>query len=401
MNDTDQIARQGVNLLAHQIVKMGLIFREDTISDYGIDGQIEIKNEAQATGRLIAVQIKAGSSWLRKNTEKGFWYNISARHYSLWTEHSLPVIIILCDIENEVCYWELISKENCVSTGDNWKILVCRSNIIAPTDLSKLQDMASPIVAASDYTICSESDNSTGNAKRISLEIIAHPTSRSITKPTLAAIAREALQLGQNSEYARDAISAKVHTGKQADVVWGYVYMREIDRTSAAWVCRFQWISSKLDTEFQPTRIKGENIGNGLIIDWNTENILAKHLDSRRETKASFLAKVDNLIALLPPVQAMLEQINQQGELTAATRHFSQDANEFEQSWDDSNSPPQECQRLDQAIAELLAIIGNAGLIWCPTQSRTLKNTLSLSRSYHKKLVKNNSEISFLRDDIK
>ncbi|WCQ56133.1 DUF4365 domain-containing protein [Escherichia coli] len=46
---------------------MGHIFRENTNRDFGVDGQIEIviesSGERNASGRLIAVQIKCGDSF--------------------------------------------------------------------------------------------------------------------------------------------------------------------------------------------------------------------------------------------------------------------------------------------------------------------------------------------------
>jgi hypothetical protein len=44
---------------------MGLIFRETSNSDTGVDGQLEeVDEQCHATGRIMAVQIKSGSSYL-------------------------------------------------------------------------------------------------------------------------------------------------------------------------------------------------------------------------------------------------------------------------------------------------------------------------------------------------
>jgi len=68
--DTNQIDRQGVSKCSYLFTQNNFIFREQTISDYGIDALIETKEESSPTGKLIAVQIKSGDSFLKKQTER-------------------------------------------------------------------------------------------------------------------------------------------------------------------------------------------------------------------------------------------------------------------------------------------------------------------------------------------
>ncbi len=399
MNDTDQTSREGINLAALFTTRAGLIFREQPTSDIGIDAQFETKDSS--TGRLIAAQVKAGDSYFKRKTDTGYWHSVSARHRELWLNHSLPVIVVLCDLTTEKCYWELVTEETCIAAGESWKIHVPKANLIDREHLTALTEIASPIVAASDYTICSEQDVSSGVAKRISLDIIAHTGSRGLNKPMLGAIVRDGLKVGQQSQYARNSISASTHADKSSGVVWGFVYLREVDRPAAAWVCRFQWISPDLDPSFRPLTFSGESAGEGLVIDWKLDSDLASILDMRRETKADFLTKVDSLVAMMPPIQEMLDKITEAGGLGESTKSFSESATAFEDSWDDRHAPPQECQRLHQAVGEILATIGNAGLIWNPSQDRTLNQTLGLSRSYQADLARLSDDIAFLRREVR
>ena len=48
----------------------GYIFREQPISDYGIDAQIELIDEETVTGKLVALQIKSGASWFVEHLVK-------------------------------------------------------------------------------------------------------------------------------------------------------------------------------------------------------------------------------------------------------------------------------------------------------------------------------------------
>jgi hypothetical protein len=72
---------------------------------------LEVADEEFVTGRLIAIQIKAGNSYLKEETSSGFVFRGKIKHYNYWTNHSLPVILVLCDLEKEVCYWEQISDD--------------------------------------------------------------------------------------------------------------------------------------------------------------------------------------------------------------------------------------------------------------------------------------------------
>ena len=405
MTDTDQISREGVNLASLAATRTGLIVREQPTSDYGIDAHFEVKEGAEATGRLIAVQIKAGQSWFERETDQGFWHYISDRHYNLWINHSLPVIIVLCDTGNDICYFEIVTVDKCVRAGECWKLLIPKGKTLGPEQLFNLVDIASPIAAASDFTICEEEDQSFASARHISIDILAHPANRSLNKPMLGAIVRAALEKGRNSTYFRDAISRGALRNRPVVVVWGYVYLREIDRRDALWVCAFQWISPDLDDSARPILFDGEPDGNGLVIDWNGKQNteLAGFFDNIRATKADFLRNVDRLLQGVPAVEAALKAVNSDEPSDREFTELQSLAKAFEESWDGSFTPPQECQRLDQAISELLATVGNAGLIWTAYQNkkRELISTQYQSKRYDKDLAQLKNKINFLREEVR
>ncbi|QIK41409.1 DUF4365 domain-containing protein [Pontivivens nitratireducens] len=326
MSDTDHVNRQGINLLESRVLECGHIFREQAISDFGIDAQIEIKQDDTPTGRLIAVQVKTGPSYLGEEKDSGFWYRPSDEHYNLWINHSLPVIIVLCDLESRTCYYQIVTIENCVTTGKNWKILVPKSQTITSETTDTLADMASPIAAASDFSIVREDDVSHGTARRISLYIVAHAGLKPMSKPHLGAIVRAALNHGRETTYARDDISAAAHYGRTADVVWGNIYLREADINSAGWICRFQWISPELDTRWRPFALSGEDHGNGLIIDWPQNTHIANLSDAARVGKAGYLAKADALLNKLPTMRDALDSLIKAGTPSAKCAEFSRDA---------------------------------------------------------------------------
>ena len=402
MSDNNQIDRQGVVEVNRQVLKADLFFREQFNSDIGIDAQIEIKGGEEA-GRLIAVQIKSGLSWFKKEgkNKTGFWYCLCDRHKKLWLEHSLPVIIILHDPKTETCYYELVTEENCISTGKGWKIFIPRNKTLTASSRKDLIEIASPIVALSDLTVELEKDQSYLDIKRISLDVTVHPSKKAITKPFLGSIIRTALKIGQDSTYTRNEISEKRFEGKPTDVVWGYIYLREIDRKRTLWTCMFQWISPKLERKWWPSVIEGESNGNGLIIDWNSKTEIARYLDKNRATKKNYLAQTDVLLNRLPEIQKILNDLVQYGEKSPFADKFARETETFEKNWDGRRSAPSECQQLDQVIQEILAIVGNSGIIWKERDKRDIMNVLWLIKKDIINLKKLSDKVRHYLEDIR
>ncbi|CAM3668832.1 DUF4365 domain-containing protein [Vibrio aerogenes] len=119
------ISRIGVQLTGLMFEKHGYIFREQPVSDCGIDAHIErIKEDSLASGELIALQIKSGKSWFRERNETGFVYRGNIAHLEYWLGHSLPVLIVLCDIQKGIVYWQSICQKTVEYTSKGWKITI-------------------------------------------------------------------------------------------------------------------------------------------------------------------------------------------------------------------------------------------------------------------------------------
>jgi hypothetical protein len=118
-------ASLGVTHTKLAIEKLGWLFREQPTEDYGIDAQVELVENGNVEGRLIALQIKSGNSWFSKPAPDGWWYYPDTAHVSYWTNNSLPVIVVLVDPDAERCYWQIIRSSTLLKTsGGNWKVLV-------------------------------------------------------------------------------------------------------------------------------------------------------------------------------------------------------------------------------------------------------------------------------------
>ena len=104
----DQIATQVLDtqaleqiLIGHMMATCGeanQIFRELSKFDYGIDGEVEFKdNDGRASGRKIYVQLKSGNSYLR--TRKGDGSEIfdvkDDRHLEYWVNQPVDVYLVI------------------------------------------------------------------------------------------------------------------------------------------------------------------------------------------------------------------------------------------------------------------------------------------------------------------
>ena len=118
--------RVGVNNVEALVLHHDHIFRDQPVSDFGIDAHMEIKDSSgDPTGRLIAFQIKTGKSYLTTKTDTGFVFYGEDRHLNYWRGHSLPVFLILCDPCSKAAHWQLIDNDtNVENTKSGWKVEV-------------------------------------------------------------------------------------------------------------------------------------------------------------------------------------------------------------------------------------------------------------------------------------
>ncbi len=74
------------------------IFRQVTMFDHGIDGEVEFKdNDGKASGKKIYVQLKSGNSYLR--TRKGDGREVfditNDRHLDYWVSQPVDVYLVI------------------------------------------------------------------------------------------------------------------------------------------------------------------------------------------------------------------------------------------------------------------------------------------------------------------
>ncbi|MBK9631967.1 MAG: DUF4365 domain-containing protein [Saprospiraceae bacterium] len=112
--------------------------REQPIVDMGIDAHIELVEEGNPLGKLIALQIKTGESYFYEK-EKSFTFYLDETHYNYWVNHSLPVILIGHIPERNITLWQYVDRNNVEKTTKGWKIEIPKENDLTDISRSKYQ----------------------------------------------------------------------------------------------------------------------------------------------------------------------------------------------------------------------------------------------------------------------
>lgn len=140
---TDQTERVGVEAVRLIFAQLGWFVREPARPDHGVDLFVEGSDGGRPSGRLLAVQVKSGRSYLGGG-DADISLRTDQKHVNYWIGHSLPVVVVLYDPDAECAYWQAVTQKTAESTGKGWKVTVPRSQILDKESLSALAGLAAP-----------------------------------------------------------------------------------------------------------------------------------------------------------------------------------------------------------------------------------------------------------------
>ena len=142
----------GINLVSTKVNNdFKWIFRPNhNDTDFGIDAYIDIVTDDNSiTGQSIALQIKTGKSFFKSKSKNGFTFYGEMKHLNYYMNSQLPILIIICDIEERKCYWGHFDGNRIERTSSGWKINIPASNLLERSNKEKiLKLLPNPI----DYT---------------------------------------------------------------------------------------------------------------------------------------------------------------------------------------------------------------------------------------------------------
>ncbi|MBR5324843.1 MAG: DUF4365 domain-containing protein [Muribaculaceae bacterium] len=135
------IEREGVAAVQQCLTRMGWIFRENSHTDYGIDGDVEQVMDDKPTNLHIALQIKSGPSYLKENKDGNITFYIDEWHYKYWLQSDRPVLILFYDNVNDRVIWEQVKLRNIQTTNSQYKIVINPTKILNKDCLLELNDI--------------------------------------------------------------------------------------------------------------------------------------------------------------------------------------------------------------------------------------------------------------------
>jgi hypothetical protein len=107
--DNESKERVLVGEVISTVALAGQISREFSVSDHGIDMEIEFKDDTgRATGRKLYLQLKSGDSYLREWVDGTEVFTIrKERHARYWMAQSFPVLLVVRNSDGEVRWMEV------------------------------------------------------------------------------------------------------------------------------------------------------------------------------------------------------------------------------------------------------------------------------------------------------
>ncbi|ABW27178.1 TIR domain-containing protein [Acaryochloris marina] len=108
--DNESKERALVGDVISTVALAGQISREFSVSDHGLDMEIEFKNdEGEATGQRLYLQLKSGDSYLSERKRDGVEiFKISKqRHVEYWINQKYPVMLVIRNSEGEIRWMEI------------------------------------------------------------------------------------------------------------------------------------------------------------------------------------------------------------------------------------------------------------------------------------------------------
>ena len=397
MSLQDEITeRIGVHRFAPTILRdFNWLEREQPISDYGIDFQIEIVDDDFPTGMLYAVQIKSGKSYFNESTDKVIVFRGKKKHLSYWSDYCLPVILVLYNPEEDNLYWSFVNNKNTIETDKAWKIEIPKTNILSRD--SKLE-IESYYINTNDFTLLKTEDTSHALSRRISVKLLHK---KDMSNYTIRNTIPHFIEKLKSSDYFRNEIISKNHKNQLADSIWVYTYETLEQFHHGLPHCIAVWNDPKSES---PTRLSNydECIGNDIQIKWGNDIILNSFIENNEMSKGKYLNIIDRFVNEANKEVQRIEELylkygkanieKMKTEIIKNEESFNQLLPE-----DYHNSfPPNECSDLNQEIQNISASIGNIYTV-IKDKSRNNNNIIQCINMYLKTCKENLEAIKYER----
>jgi hypothetical protein len=145
--------RRAVHETALMFNDFGWVFREQSISDFGIDAFVETTIEGRPNGNFMALQIKGGESNFHRN-KNGLTFYLDSAHKDYWLEvgKTFLVLLILQSTKDGEIYWEVIDTDTIIKAVKNWKIIVPLQNVLSKKSKKEIEKLIKAHTESTSYS---------------------------------------------------------------------------------------------------------------------------------------------------------------------------------------------------------------------------------------------------------
>lgn len=401
-NDTQGIA--GINAVEKVINNdFGWIFRNQPILDVGLDAIIETISDGKTDNGQFAVQIKSGNSWFKKEkiTKTGITFRSDLEHLEYWLNYSLPVFIFINN-PNGLIYWQIVNEKNVVRLGKNWKIELPFTNTLSLDNKKIIHSLCHFKGSSKDYSELGISDLSHALSKGYALDILLN---NKLSNGEIINLLIFLTKTQKRREYYRSDIVKKRWENTPATVVYIYVYMSYEEHKQNNWICRSQWISEDLNSEFAPSKIKGTEIDKNLILEWSKNNNILSELYSNPIEKEKYLPESKKILELsdfcLKKATELFTKYKQniisEAIFAKELKHLNESIGRLDELSLKIDNPVLECYDFHQNFLSYIASIDNIRIVFITQQKgkNTVENRDWLIDNYIKTANKNRLKLEF------
>jgi hypothetical protein len=397
---TDRIGVHKVGLTFLQ--EIGWIEREQTVSDYGIDMHVEIVNNEEATGQLIALQIKSGESYFKNTTDKTIIYYGKKRHLDYWQFHSLPVLILLYHPILDKVYWQKISSKNVQLTEKSWKLIIPKTNILSKSSKAEIEKY---YYNRNYFTILKIDDNSHGTARIIAAKILVD--SKAMSKVTMIRMIPYFVESLKKSDYFRNEITKKSFQGQEADVVFLYFYHTIQQSKRGSPFCSVNWNSENCIAKVHLP--KPDKIIRNIEVKWESNfESLEELMNKDQMSKGEFFKFSERIFktssVIVEEVRNQYQEYKNSHKNIEVFRKNSLKYDElisiiyFENS--DKKFPPFECIEAEKILNSFIAFVHNIFVV-LNDKKRDERNLKYMISMYLEEIDKNSANFKYEKNKIK
>lgn len=157
-----------------------------------------------------------------------------------------------------------------------------------------------PPESGSRYNVLQVKDVSHGGAKRYTADLLVNDT---LNKHEIRQIIRAETEILKAKEIYRNKQTENRWRGVPAHVVWLFLFTSREDAADYNPFCRSEWISDTLLPQFSPTRLKGNDAIDDIVIDWPQDYEAKRKLYDRfRISRDDYLHQAGEILASLKPI---------------------------------------------------------------------------------------------------